>query len=371
MKPVASVLAMLLAAGALAAPAIPPSLADYGVLDSDGQTLHIRGNTMVYTLASPLFSDYALKFRTLTLPAGSRVGVAAGEEEALDLPVGTIISKTFFYARDPDQPGGWLKGGRIEGGEEIDLRRFQLVETRILRREADGSWLANTYVWDAEQRSASLRRIGLEIDSQLRDSASGKRQALRYSVPNARQCQSCHAVDATQGQAGIQPIGLKLRHLNLDYRYADGPIKQLARLARLGKLEGLPADFASRPASVAYADGQAPLAARARAYLDINCAHCHQALGDARQSGLFLNPAASGSHLGLCKQHVAAGSGGANLRYDIVPGQPAQSLLLSRMQATSGQAMMPRLGRSLVDEDGVALLAQWVSKLPGDCRSHP
>jgi hypothetical protein len=93
-------------------------------------------------------------------------------------------------------------------------------------------------------------------------------------------------------------------------------------------------------------------------------------LGDARQSGLFTTLQASGSSLGLCKQHVAAGSGGANMTYDIVPGKPQQSLLVHRMEATTGQAMMPRVGRSLVDTEGVALIKEWISSLPGNCAAH-
>ena len=59
---------------------------------------------MVYALASPLFTDYALKFRTITLPRDARITYKA--EGVLDFPVGTVISKTFYYAKDPQKPGG-------------------------------------------------------------------------------------------------------------------------------------------------------------------------------------------------------------------------------------------------------------------------
>ncbi|HEY9102610.1 SO2930 family diheme c-type cytochrome [Chitinimonas sp.] len=351
---------------AMAATAIPEQLADYGVLKREGNTLRVAGNTMVYQLAAPLFTDYALKFRTLTLPAGAKVGYQA--DEVWDLPIGTVISKTFFYARDPAKPGGWLKGNKLEGGEQIDLEHYRLVETRILRRDVDGNWQANTYVWNEAQTEARLRRIGQEVVSTLRDPASGKVAELRYGVPNARQCQTCHAVDSTRGQTGIQPIGIKTRYLNIDYLYRDGRSNQLVKLGRLGSVDGLPAELASLPTAVAYADPKAgSLDARARSYLEINCMHCHNSLGDARQSGLLLTPTAEGSALGVCKQHVAAGAGGADLAYDIVPGKPEQSLLLSRLQATGGQAIMPRIGRSLVDEDGIRLIREWITAMPGDC----
>jgi len=359
-------LGLLLSGTGFAASALPEQLDAYGVLRSDGKTLTLQGNTMVYALASPLFTDYALKFRTITLPAGAKVGYRP--EGVLDLPVGTIISKTFYYARDPQNAGGWLKSSVPAAGESIDLRQYQMVETRILQRDTDGAWIANTYIWNEAQTSATLRRIGQTVDNKLRDPTTGEVSPLAYGVPNARQCQTCHAVNSTIGQAGIQPIGPTARFLNADYRYTTGKLNQLVRLGQIGTLEQFPAELAGIARNIAYADAKAgTLETRARAYAEINCAHCHHSLGDARQSGLFLNLEASGSHLGICKQHVAAGSGGANLTFDIVPGKPDQSLLISRLEATTGQAMMPRVGRSLVDKEGVQLLRNWVASLGGNC----
>ncbi len=357
--------ALLAAQASMAAGTLPTQLDEYGVLRSDGKTLTTAGNTMVYTLASPLFTDYALKFRTITLPKGARLEYKS--DGVLDFPVGTVISKTFFYARDPQNPAGWVKAA-APTGEAIDLSTHRLVETRILQRDSDGNWLANTYVWNDAQTAATLRRIGQTIQAPLRDPTTGSVTPLPYGVPNARQCQTCHAVNATVGQAGIQPIGPTARFLNLEYSYAAGKLNQLVRLGQLAAWDKFPADLSAIPRNVAYADPQSgSLEARARAYAEINCAHCHHPLGDARQSGLFLTLDASGSHLGVCKQHVAAGSGGANLTYDIVPGKPEESLLLTRMEATSGQAMMPRVGRSLADREGIDLLRSWVASMRGNC----
>lgn len=362
MRRLLTTMALLALGAAQAAPL--PELDAYGVLKSDGKTLSINGNTMVYGLNATLFTDYALKFRTITLPAGSAVGYKA--DGVLDLPIGTIISKTFYYARDPQNAGGWLKTSAVSAGETIDLQKYQMVETRILQREPDGSWSANTYIWNPEQTQASLRRIGLTVPGKLRD--GNQVSSFNYEVPNARQCQSCHAVNATVGQSGIEPIGPKARHMNMDYGYTAGSMNQLKKLATLAQWKDLPAALSGVGRTASYADAKSgSVEERARAYVEINCAHCHHKLGDARQSGLFLSPDASGSHLGVCKQHVAAGSGGANLTFDIVPGKPDQSLLVTRMEATTGQAMMPRLGRTLVDKEGVALMRAWVSSINGNC----
>ena len=74
-----------------------------------------------------------------------------------------------------------------------------------------------------------------------------------------------------------------------------------------------------------------------------------------------------GPALGLCKLPIAAGSGTGGRPFDIVPGQPDQSILLHRMETTKPSAMMPELGRSLSHEEGVALVREWISAMAGVC----
>ena len=98
------------------------------------------------------------------------------------------------------------------------------------------------------------------------------------------------------------------------------------------------------------------LDARARAWLEINCAHCHSPEGPARNSGLDLlasqrNP----TRFGINKPPVAAGIGSGGLAFDIVPGQPDKSILVYRIASTHPGIMMPELGKRLVHEEGVAL----------------
>src|SRR3546814_2591245 len=75
----------------------------------------------------------------------------------------------------------------------------------------------------------------------------------------------------------------------------------------LGYLTGVPTVGIPRDAD--WSATAAPLDARARAYLDINCAHCHSPTGPARVSGLWLDSAnADPRALGVCTPPVAAGS---------------------------------------------------------------
>src|SRR5690606_26696246 len=78
-------------------------------------------------------------------------------------------------------------------------------------------------------------------------------------------------------------------------------------------------------------EGEGDLEARARAYLDANCAHCHNEDGAASQSGLWLSASMTDPRrLGICKIPVAAGDTGGR-RWDIVPGAPDESVMIYRM----------------------------------------
>ena len=106
------------------------------------------------------------------------------------------------------------------------------------------------------------------------------------------------------------------------------------------------------------------LDARARAYLAVNCAHCHRKEGPAQTSGLYLtedekDPTA----IGINKAPVAAGKGSGGRMVDILPGDAKQSILWYRMQTSDPGERMPELGRNLVHKEGVALIQQWIDEM--------
>jgi hypothetical protein len=106
------------------------------------------------------------------------------------------------------------------------------------------------------------------------------------------------------------------------------------------------------------------LNARARAYLDINCGHCHRPGGPGKNSGLDLTVFAANEHsLGVGKSPVAAGAGSGGLRYDIVPGEPDRSILIFRMRSNNPGIMMPELGRSMIHHEGIDLIEEWIKSM--------
>ena len=114
--------------------------------------------------------------------------------------------------------------------------------------------------------------------------------------------------------------------------------------------------------------GNATLAERARAYLDVNCAHCHNPQGAADTSALNLNIEAEvDRQFGICKPPVAVGRGSGNRPFDIYPGRAEDSILLYRMEDSDPAIAMPELGRASVHTEGVAVIRDWINSLSGKC----
>ena len=369
----------------------PPTLADWGVLASDGKTLSLGDGVTPYSLQQPLFTDYAHKLRTVWVPEGEATPV---EGAAYDFPVGTVISKTFYY---PVDSGNVLKRDdtqSVNAARPLDLSGHRLIETRILARREDG-WHPVSYIWNAEQTEARLARTGavvpLTIDARPSPFETSAAQApqdeglfkksphpeearsavskgegditdFAYIVPNENQCAACHADNATTGT--IRPLGPRPEQLAGSYDYGNGPVAQLAQWQATGLIASDPAT----DAWPAFADTAAALPKRARAYLASNCAHCHNPVGPADTSGLDLTmDADSPVALGTCKLPIAAGSGTGGHRYGIEPGHPGRSILAYRMASTDPGAMMPELGRALVHAEGLALVRDWITGLDGTC----
>lgn len=322
---------------ALLAETPAPTLDAYRLFTDPGARAPNAGLTP-YSLNTPLFSDYAEKSRFLYLPPGTRAQYQ--QTGSLDFPVGATLVKTFAYPADFRRPND----------------KIRYLETRLLIRQASG-WTALAYVWNEDQTKAVLKRAGARLDVSFVD-ARGETRRIDYAVPNANQCKECHSLAGE-----LTPIGPKARNINGDHAYATGKENQLAYWSRIGLLSGAPAPAAA-PRAAVWDDPRETLQARGRAYLDANCAHCHNAAGMASNSGLNLDleetrPAA----MGVGKRPVAAGRGSGGLEVSIAPGHPEQSILLHRMKSADPGVMMPELGRSVVHDEGVALIADYIASL--------
>jgi uncharacterized repeat protein (TIGR03806 family) len=321
-------------------PKPPQKLSELGFFKSDLATQEPSEGVIPYDLNSPLFSDYTLKYRFVKLPPGGAARYS--EAAAFEFPVGTLLAKTFAYPIDARDPS---KGRR-------------LIETRVLKRDAQG-WVSLPYVWNDAQTEAVLDVAGSTLDLSWVHT-DGVTRKNNYIIPNANQCKGCH-------KAGEEasPIGPKARNLNRDFAYTHGTENQLAYWTRIGALTGAPEPEKAPRLAVWDDPASGSLDARARAWLEINCAHCHNPEGPARNSGLDLlasqtNPTA----FGILKAPVAAGLGSGGRKFDIVPGRPDESILAYRIASTHPGVMMPELGKRLVHDEGVALIHHWIAAMP-------
>ncbi|OED43905.1 hypothetical protein ACH42_08910 [Endozoicomonas sp. (ex Bugula neritina AB1)] len=345
----------------------PEKLSEWNIYEISRKTLKLNHKVVPYDLNTPLFTDYASKLRTIWIPEGSR---ATFQENEISYPIGTIITKTFYYPVTVQKNRMGVKAS--EGGAELytekeglPLDKVRLIETRILVHQEQG-WFALPYVWNEAQTEAILEWAG---DSKMLTLVhkDGSQEDFPYIVPDANQCGGCHAPESYQKD--IQPLGPKVRHLNRDFDYASGVSNQLDFWAEAGLLaENVDPEILPRNALWPVPREGETLKHQTRSYLDINCSHCHNTKGAGNTSGLFLAlDTPYGASLGVCKPPIAAGRGSGNHSVAIKPGAGDESILLYRMNSKDPAVMMPELGRSLIHAGGVNLVRKWINDMDPEC----
>jgi len=345
-----------------------PNLSDYNLFaDKTDPTANPNDSGIPYDLSTALFTDYASKYRFVFIPEGKTVNYS--EHEVLEFPVGSVLVKTFAMPENTSFR---------EGGELV-------IETRLLILRENG-WVARPYYWE-NQDDAILAIAGKSIPD-MTTNHNGVDITFTYGVPKATSCTSCHAVvpllqdsEDTRG-AIFKPIGPKARFLNKDFDYGDTIANQLSYWEEKGILANLPVNMGEVSKAPVFSDttdinalNSEDLMDTAKAYLDINCAHCHRSeytlpepnyAGAAGGSGLQVeynrpyeeNP----GKFGVCKTPVAGGH--TDYPLDVIPQDADNSYLLFRVNTTDQRHRMPELGRSTVHGEGVSLLRRWINNLP-------
>ncbi|MGS2727706.1 fibronectin type III domain-containing protein [Psychroserpens sp. BH13MA-6] len=300
----------------LAIPVIPefrPTLSELNLFVGDLANLDPSPYAFNYELSTKLFTDYATKQRLIVLPNGEKL-TYNGNGFPL-FPDNTLIAKTFFYNND-----------------DTDLSQGQhIIETRILIK-INGSWETGNYKWNDAQTDAVLDTAGAIVPVTWIN-AQGESQSINYEIPSSTDCTVCHI-----SNGATTPIGPKLRSLNFEVNGSN----QLQALIDLNLLEGL-ADPSTVDALPNWEDDSVTLDRRARAYMDMNCAHCH----------------ISG---GFCEEQ-------SNLRlsYETPFGESnimeSSNSILARIQNTIPEYGMPYIGTTILHDEGVALMIDYINSL--------
>lgn len=284
-----------------------PRLSDYNIFAGDPAALIPGNGFQLYELATGLFTDDAEKQRLIKVPAGK--SIVAVNDGLPQFPDSTILVKTFYYFNDKREPS---KGKR-------------LIETRLLVK-LNGQWLAGTYVWNEAQTDAMLVNKGSGVPVTWTDEKANRR-TISYRIPAPKDCASCHNSNNL-----LMPVGIKIRNLNGEVVRNNVSINQLQYLKNTGVMNAVDASrFAQLPN---WKNERYTLTERVRAYLEVNCAHCHSDKGSCARSSLRF-----GWEIPLADTRI-------NNRKD-------------RIVSMMEKGRMPRIGTTIVDAEALALIKKY------------
>nr|WP_321235982.1 fibronectin type III domain-containing protein [uncultured Psychroserpens sp.] len=295
-------------------PEFLPTLSELNLFVGNLDDLQVTPYAFEYDLNTPLFSDYSYKQRFIVLPLGEKMTY---DGDGLPLyPDNTLIAKTFYYNNDD---------------RDVSLGQH-IIETRILIK-INGSWETGDYKWNDTQTDAVLDLNGSVVPVTWID-VDGETNNINYQIPSDTDCFSCHRIGSDK-----TPIGPKMRTLNFS---VDG-VNQLQDLIDSELLDGL-----TDPSTVSVLprwndELNYTLEERARAYFDIQCAHCHIEGGFCEfQSTLRLDYERS-----LDDSQIA----------------PRRMSIINRISNYNQGFSMPLNGTTIIHDEGVELLLEYLDTL--------
>jgi hypothetical protein len=300
---------------------LPCVLSETGLYAADMQTL--AASVHPYAPTFELWADTASKKRWVMLPEGEKIDTS--DMDYWTFPVGTKLWKEF--ARD---------GVR--------------VETRLIEKQASGSWYAVAYQWRADQSEADAVPNGV-VD------ASG----TQHDIPNNDQCLTCHS------QMPDKALGFSAIQLSHQKQDPSSSLEwTLADLISEGLLSHPPAAITAVPGT--------EIERKFFGYLHANCGHCHNPKGTANeQTGLDLwlkledlqGAVADFSVYRAILDTDIAWLDGERPRASkrIAPGSLADSAVYQRFIEKAATWSMPPLGAELVDPEGKKLMEDFITSL--------
>ncbi len=310
---------------------LPQTLSATGLFQ-DLATLTPIPALVPYSVRVPLWSDGAAKRRWMSVPTGSVIEYAP--DVPWRFPPGTVFVKHFEMQLDAADP-----------------QSVERLETRVLVVQEDGRVYGVTYRWRDDGSDADLLVQDGYRNLTIKDE-EGASHEQRYLFPGPVDCLTCH----DQGANFV--LGLRARQLdNMSNGIVDD---ELGWLAGAGFLDtdapGLRRD--DIPDFAALSDESAPVALRARSYLDVNCSHCHgsQSIDRAAWDARITTPL---SRQGIVNGLVLGDYDGDD-NHVITPGDLESSILYQRVSSTDKDFRMPPLLRTVNDGNFLPVLEQWI-----------
>lgn len=327
-------------------------LSDYKFFEGDMKNQKPSLDVIPFEPRSTLFTDYAKKKRFVWIPKGVKATYSE-DGKVLELPVGSVLIKNFYYTNV--QPNNTIR----------------IIETRVMIRKASG-WIFANYVWNDAQTEAFFDLQGSITSIQWKDN-NNVLKSTDYRIPEESQCIVCHKSKTTVNNVEITkniPIGIKPQNLNFNYNYGSETKNQLQKWIDVGYLENnfsLPSDANS---VVDYNDQTKSLEKRVRSYFDSNCAHCHndERHCDYRPMKFAFNKTGLGNgqgltNLGVCVDTQDMQGFPSALEKIVTPGNTERSMLYFRVSTNDETYRMPLHGRTMVHDEGVSLIEQWINSI--------
>ena len=343
--------------------AFPRKLSETGLFVSTKDHLPAAG-VLPYEVIAPQWTDGGTKQRLVALPGNSTIEFEAvkfpyrGGRDGWKFPDGAVLVETHTLAMDTSDPNS---------GRRLETRI--LHQERIPGSESNGDqyWRGYTYVWNHEQTDAILLENprGLDQTFTIKDksAANGWRQQT-WHFPGRTECMVCHTM------AAKYVLGMQTLQVNRA-RQKGTSANQLELLQSAGVFaSALPKPPSELPRLVDYRDTTESLHNRARAYLHANCAHCHRN-GGGGNSDFFVMASIDLSATKIVNAQPKHGSFFIPQARIVSQHDPYRSLIYYRM-STLGSGRMPRLGSRVVDQLGLDLMHDWISKGAGvEAKSPP
>lgn len=313
----------------------PRKLSQTGLFASVAEQTPAAG-VIGYSINSEPWADHAVAERFVAVPDDGTIGAAAA---TYSFPKDSVLAKTLSLDMEHGKP---------------DTRRK--IETQILH--FDGlDWQPFTYRWNDEGTDAVLLdAAGAEATFNVVDpSVAGgvRKQAWRFS--GRAECQRCH------NKWSGPPLAFNTPQLNKSHDYAGATLPQLEAFAFIN-LINKPVPTEDRPKLANPFDSSGDLEARARAYLQVNCAHCHRMHAGAAVLS-YMHYDLTLEKTQMVGARPSQGTFGIHSAQVISPGDPFRSVLLYRMSKLGG-GRMPHIGSTEVDREGVRLMHEWIKTIP-------
>ncbi len=287
-----------------------------------------------------LWSDGAHKTRFFALPGDSQIEFSRDGDWVF--PPNSVLVKNFHLDLVADD-------GSVSR---------QIVETRFLVKVGDTfEWKGFSYQWNEDATDAQLLFTSRTESYRTVDPAEPTRSRdTEYLFPAPEDCGRCHTFSVGQ------VLGPRTSQLNGDFDYDGVVANQLATLNHLGVFtQDIGGDYDEFPRLTDHHDESAPIADRARSYLQANCAHCHLP-GGLRRTEIDLRFQTPLDEMGIVDQESGVDDLGAEDRRILRPGDPQNSVLLLRT-LDLGEQRMPPVASSIIDPVGSDVLSRWITSL--------